>query len=131
VAAHAKLMAAWPDGKLGVARHVDERGRVGETKRWAVAADRLPQERRGHIRGQIGERDVEKDRRSPPAERCEGSDHEPDRALRPDARESDEHVVEHADTVMDDPALESRIEVQGAACGAASGCRAQPGIRRK
>ena len=107
MAAQAKLVAAWPDGKPGLPGTWTSRVRLGKAERRALATDRLSQQRSGHAGDQIGERNVEEDRRPPPVERCEHGDHEPDRTLGPDARQRDEHVVEHTDAVVDDPALES------------------------
>jgi hypothetical protein len=84
---------------------MDERVRLREAKRRALPPDRVPQQARGEVRHHIGDRDVEEDRRAPPVERRDDRDQEPDRAVRADAREGDEHVVEDADAMVDDPAL--------------------------
>ena len=91
-----------------------ERLRRREAERWALATDGLAKQERSQARDQIGERDVEKNRGPPPVERGDDGDQEPDRALRPDTREADEDVVQDADAMMDDPALEPCIEISQA-----------------
>ena len=83
--------------------------RLGEAQRWAIAADRVAEQGRGHTGEHVRHHHVDEDRGPPPVERRDDCDQDPDRALRADAREPDEDVVEDADPVMDDPALESSI----------------------
>jgi hypothetical protein len=85
---------------------VNERFRLRKTERRSVATDCITEPERRQVRDEVGEDDIEEDRRPLPDERRDRRDHEPDRANRADPRERDEHVVERVHSVVDDPALE-------------------------
>jgi hypothetical protein len=100
-----------PGGEGRISGETDERRRVREGQRRALAADRVAEDVRHEVGEEIPEQHVEKDRRPPPVERRDRGDDEEDRALDADSRERDEDRVEPFRPMVDDPALEPCIEI--------------------
>jgi len=97
-------------GKAGGGRHVDERMRRVKAKGRPVTPEGVTQERGERIRRDVTCQDVPENRRPPPEKSCQCCKQEPDRPVGAELRERDEEVVEPAHPVVDDPALESRVE---------------------
>jgi hypothetical protein len=99
-----------PGGEGRIPGEANERRRVREAQRRALAADRVPENVRREVGEEIAEQHIEKDRRPAPVERRDRGDGEEDRALDADTRERDKDRVEPLRPMVDDPALEPCIE---------------------
>jgi hypothetical protein len=78
--------------------------------RWPFAPDRLAETEREPAGEQTARQDEREDREPAPEDRRERGQHKPDEARLADVRETDEEIVEPWCPVVDDPALESRVE---------------------
>jgi hypothetical protein len=93
-----------------VARHGDERLRLGVAERGALHVDDALDRAGSDVGDSIRREDGEQERGPAPEQREREPGPDPDEPERADPREPDEDVVEGAGPVVDDPALEVAVE---------------------
>ena len=93
-----------------VARHVDERLRLGVAHGRPVDVDKPLEREGGEVGYGVGREHDQQQVGAPPEQREREADHQPDGAERADVREPDEDRVEDTRPVVDDDALEVAVE---------------------